>query len=433
MAAKYRYVDYKKKYGNLMYFNGNKDQYIHGWYPFVEGYSKHFIRSIIKEFSVLPERCLDPFAGSGTTALELQKLGIECHSFEVSPFMHLLSRAKLDTSYQADAFLERVESIHRYLNNHMDNILEIMPPAKFKTLYDQGLTRKWNFDLEVMKGIQDIRYSIDQYANDQYKDLFMVALASILMQVSNVYKNGKCISYKKNWQTVSFNRRDVHETFLKKLKTVFIQDLRILDEYRNRGTLLSNKDLCHFGDVRASLGIIENNSIDLVITSPPYLNSRDYTDTYMVELRTLGLLDTHDTIREHRKKTLRSHVQINWETVNYKKIKPLNTTMKKIMKNKDHFWNTSIPEMILGYFEDMDTLFEQLYRTLAPEGRIYFNVANSAYYGTEIKTDKICAEIAESHGFEVREIRVARTIKPSSQQSKDIKALNESVLVLIKN
>ena len=41
-------------------------------------------------------------------------------------------------------------------------------------------------------------------------------------------------------------------------------------------------------DCYVGIKSIPDNSIDLVITSPPYLNSRDYTDTYMLELKTLG-------------------------------------------------------------------------------------------------------------------------------------------------
>ena len=45
----YKYVDYVDKYGRIMQFNKNKDVGIHRWYPFVEGYSREFINSIVDE------------------------------------------------------------------------------------------------------------------------------------------------------------------------------------------------------------------------------------------------------------------------------------------------------------------------------------------------------------------------------------------------
>ena len=76
----YLYTDFLEQYGRIMQFNKNKTEPFHRWYPFVEGYSKEFIQSIIQEMDKSTLTCLEPFSGSGTTALELQNLGIECHS-----------------------------------------------------------------------------------------------------------------------------------------------------------------------------------------------------------------------------------------------------------------------------------------------------------------------------------------------------------------
>lgn len=45
----YKYVDYFDSYGRIMQFNKNKKEPIHRWYPFVEGYSREFISSILDE------------------------------------------------------------------------------------------------------------------------------------------------------------------------------------------------------------------------------------------------------------------------------------------------------------------------------------------------------------------------------------------------
>ena len=49
--GRFKLVNYNEKYGSIMQFNKNKNTYIHGWYPFVEGYSKEFIRSIVSEYA----------------------------------------------------------------------------------------------------------------------------------------------------------------------------------------------------------------------------------------------------------------------------------------------------------------------------------------------------------------------------------------------
>ena len=431
---KYNRVEYFDKYDRIMQFNKNKDAYIHGWYPFVEGYSRDFIRSIIKELDYTPTHCLEPFTGSGTTPLELQKLDIKCTSFEVSPFMYLLATTKMDTTYTTLDFEKNLKKIKEELESiYNKKIEEILPTPKFRTIVEKKGLSKWNFDREVMNGILDIKYAISCINEKRYQNLFRISLASILLDVSNLYRNGKCLSYKKNWKKITYSRKEIHGKFLDKLESIFYTDICKLEDYSKIKLLSSNKDNCILGDVREKINKVDDNTIDLVITSPPYLNSRDYTDSYMIELRMLDFIKDYSDLRELRKSTLRSHVQIKWDNVEILEIELLKEAIDNIQEYEGQFWNSSLLNMIKGYFEDMDILFNELYKKLVPNGTIFFNVANSAYYGVEIKTDEIIAEIAENNGFKVREIREARKIKPSSQQKNDIDYLVESVIVMYKS
>ena len=63
-------------------------------------------------------------------------------------------------------------------------------------------------------------------------------------------------------------------------------------------------------------------------------------------------------------------------------------------------------------------------------GKIYFNVANSAYYGVEVPVDLIVSDIAEAQGFEVQEIRKARDLKTSPQQKGKVEKLRESIIII---
>lgn len=65
-------------------------------------------------------------------------------------------------------------------------------------------------------------------------------------------------------------------------------------------------------------------------------------------------------------------------------------------------------------------------------GRVYFNVSNSAYFNVLINTLEICASIAEQEGFTVLEIRDARKLKTSPQQQEKVEKLLEGVIVLEK-
>ena len=420
----YKHVDYFKTYGRIMQFNKNKKEAIHRWYPFVEGYSREFIQSIISEMGTANLVCLEPFSGSGTTALELQNYGIPCFSFEVNPLMYLIARVKMENGYE----LEKIDFWHNFIVQERDHI-SVNLTTVFNTLYQGAGKKKWNYNKAVAIAVEKLRCTIDTITEEIYKDLFKVALASILLDVSNLYRNGKCLSYKKDWETKTVTEVDVYAKFDDKVLNELKVDIANLDGPKS----INNKNRLYNEDSRVGIEKrIEDNSIDLVITSPPYLNSRDYTDTYMLELKTLGFTKTYDEIKALREKTLRSHVQIKWKDKSCVNNQLLNDTLKKLedAAQSTELWNESILDMIRLYFVDMQNIFQVLYKKMKVKGRIYFNVSNSAYFNILINTLEICASIAENEGFKVLEIRDARNLKTSPQQKEKVENLLEGVIVL---
>lgn len=422
----YTHVDYFEIYGRIMQFNKNKKVPFHRWYPFVEGYSREFIRSIVEEMGRDNLVCLDPFSGSGTTTLELQNCGIPCFAFEVNPLMYLVSKVKLVTGYK----LYQFDYWYNYiLTRRAEQKVALI--TVFSTLYQGDGKKKWNYNTEVGIAIEKLWQVIQSIPEEIYRELFTVALASILLDVSNLYRNGKCLSYKRDWE----NRKIMEEDVFDKFDYKVINELRCdIEEYSARSSVNNKERLFHQDSRTGITDKIMNNGIDLVITSPPYLNSRDYTDTYMLELKTLGFTNTTKQILELRQKTLRSHVQIRWSDLSCVDNQILKNTLKKLeeaSKNTEK-WNESLIDMVRLYFVDIENIFRVLYVKMKPSGRIYFNVSNSAYFNVLIDTLEICASIAEQEGFEVIEIRDARKLKTSPQQQQEVGKLLEGVIVLEK-
>lgn len=422
----YKHTDYFKKYGRIMQFNKNKKEPFHRWYPFVEGYSREFIQSIVKEMDRDNLVCLEPFSGSGTTALELQNCGISCFAFEVNPLMYLIARVKLENGYEIERFSYWYDYILKKRTKQ-----RVKLTTEFNTLYQSDEKKKWNFNTDIGIAVEKLRQAIETIPEEIYRELFKVALAAILLDVSNLYRNGKCLSYKPNWKDRKISEKDVFDKFDDKV----INELKYDIESSMKQSKVNNKMRLFNEDSRTGIASeIENDSIDLVITSPPYLNSRDYTDTYMLELKTLGFTKTNEEIKELRTKTLRSHVQIKWDDTSNLNNELLKNTLKELEEaSKDiEKWNESIIDMVRLYFVDMQNIFHVLYEKMKKNGRIYFNVSNSAYFNVLINTLEICASIAEQVGFKVLEIRDARKLKTSPQQKEKIGKLLEGVVVLEK-
>jgi DNA modification methylase len=429
MDVAFEIKDFSAVYDSIMQFNKNKSVSIHQWYPFVEGYSREFIESILNEIDYTPNRVLEPFSGSGTTALELQHKDIECISFEVSPFMHLLSSVKLYKGYNSKRLKEVIRTFKENLLSSPKEIRQHQEIPFGKTVVKRVESKKWNFNDEALDGILDIKFAIKKINEPAYENLFKIVLASILLEVSNLFRNGKCLSYKKDWNSRPIlSRAHVHKTFLDKLENLILRDILALEETLSKETL-SNYPNLHFGDVRSCIKNVPDDSIDLIITSPPYLNSRDYTDIYMLELKVLDLIKNYEELSNLRRNTLRSHVQVKYGTLETLDIPTLKAYLEKVSTKQIGLWNNDLLNMIRGYFLDMEQLFIEFKRVMLPNKFIYFNVANSAYFGEEIIVDQIISEIAVKLGFKLVEIRKARNLKASSQQSGTIRHLRESVII----
>lgn len=425
----YPIIDCTEKYHSIMVFDKNKNVPVHRWYPFVEGYSKEFIDDILSELTYSPKCVLEPFCGSGTTPVELQLRGIKCYSFEVSPFMYLLATTKMCADYKSTELQDVIECLKNALKKVPEHIRDYEKIPFGPTVVNTGNLKKYNFHDSAIDGLLDIRYAIkNAISNDNYRNLCLIAMASIIMETSNMFRNGKCLSYRKGWQEKVLSRQDIHERFIKKLSKDILEDVRSASLRSNK---MDNSRYCIYGDVRANIDRVPADTVDLIITSPPYLNSRDYTDIYMLELKVLELIRSYEELRKLRGSTVRSHVQVRYETLRPINNERLIDCIKAMKEQKDILlWNADIINMICGYFEDMQVLFKSFRRVMRKGGKIYFNVANSAYFGVEVPVDLIVSDIAESQGFVIQEIRKARDLLTSPQQKGKVGKLRESVIVI---
>lgn len=408
---------------DLVSFGSNKHIPMHRWYSLIEGYGREFVRRIIGELDTFPKTCLDPFGGVGTTALTCQELGIQCHSFEVNPFFFEVARAKLRMDYSPSNFEKLIIEFESYLKRCKAK--RQYPKLESKTFFEEVNKTKWIFNKEVSYGIVDILERIKKI-DKTYAGLFRVALGNILVEVSNVYKNGKCLAYRKDWKERTRTRKDVHEKFLHICKKVILTDLKA---NQKQIPLVHNFLNFEHGDSRKKIDSLKNNSIDLVITSPPYLNSRDYTDIYRLELWILGYINKFNDEQELRKSALTSHVQIQLEDKPYPKLKEIKEFLQHLESLNGQLWNKNIPNMVKGYFYDFDLLFKSMKPKLKKNAKVFINVSNSAYGGKICEVDKILAKLAVKNGYKFEEIRIARHISSAKKQQLT-ERLRESVIVL---
>ena len=119
-----RIYDLSEQYSKFVPFTTNNIYPIHNWYRFKEGFSRDLVNLIIGSLGLNSPICLDPFAGSGTTPLASQEVGIICHSIEVNPFLFHLAKVKLHTNYSIEDFDKSLNIIRKTLKVCLHNDFE---------------------------------------------------------------------------------------------------------------------------------------------------------------------------------------------------------------------------------------------------------------------------------------------------------------------
>lgn len=186
---------------------GVKDVPFQRWFNFKEAFSPKFVIDSIEKTPIKVNKILDPFGGSGTTALTSQMLGIQPTTIEVNPFIADLVESKLQP-YEIDSLIENWISVAKNVELYSPD-LDSLYAGGPSTLYKRESLERWLFDTSVLYRITQYRLSIEALTDEPNKRLLKVLLGAILVPLSNVVISGKGRRYRQNWQSRTVTHKDV--------------------------------------------------------------------------------------------------------------------------------------------------------------------------------------------------------------------------------
>ena len=388
----------------------------HRWYYYKEGFSSDLVQKAIEDSDIAEnDLVIDPFNGSGTVTLTSALIVFNSIGYEVNPFTSFLSKAKLGT-ISDKKFLTVKASVLNACESLTYTSLQ-----EYSTFSDNGKNRDWLFNPEVLQSFESGWLNTFKYNGDT-RNIMQLALIASAMDNCNARKDGKCLKYKNNWQELNLNQETYINSLSKRLDEIQ-SDLQI--------SHIIKRAKVECGDSRK---IIEKNlkeKFKLCITSPPYLNTFDYSDIYRPELFLGKFLNKHTDLYDLRLTTVRSHVQARWDLPTENDFGTLyKTALIGIIQKKDILMHKEIPNMIQAYFEDMKNLLCVLKSKAQPDASLWMVVSTSAYADIEIPVDLILAEIGIKQGWYLREIGVLRYVKKrKTKHSPNINELRESVII----
>lgn len=391
----------------------------HRWYYYKEGFSPFLVEKAIEQTGIgKDDLIIDPFNGSGTSTLTSSLLGHKSLGIEVNPFTSFLSEVKIKNANVTELEKWKVKVL-----KSCDKGIP-SPLIGFSTFSKTDKLDKWLFNNSVLNSFESGWQLANSISSYDVRKLVRLSLISAAMQNCNATRDGKCLRYRENWERNKFGRNSFNEALELSLTNIItdIQEKPIIEK-----AIIIN------GDCRNILQSTNQfKSFKLCITSPPYLNTFDYTDIYRPELFLGKFIYDADSLYKLRLETVRSHVQAKWKEPTQNDFGFLyEKTIKHINENKENLMSKYIPMMIQAYFEDMLNVLKQLKAKADKDAQVWFVVSNSAYAGYEVPVDLIIGDLASKAGWFLKDIAVLRYLKKrKTKYSTNITQLRESAIIL---
>lgn len=374
---------------------------IHRWFKYPAGFSYKLVEAFIEDYGLGAESwLLDPFAGCGTTPVVAKQRGVNSVGIEAHPFVHWVACVKCFWEFDV---AQLHQDMHRLLTHlhHLPDFPGDEGNANFPELIHKCYSPE---NLWVLKCIRD---SIAAFAStEQAADFFRLALTDTLRGASKAGTGWPYIAPSKYHEK---NERPALEVFSQTVQGM-VRDLGIvLAEH----TLSSVQTRLLLMDTRQPYPI-EPESVDLAITSPPYLNNYDYADRTRLEMYFFGWADTWRdiTIQVRDKLIIAATTQIrrgefgknplngDLQELEPKLYRELSSKVSQLSENRLHKGGKkSYDLMVAGYFNDMLEVLRQVYRVMKRGSTFVLVLGDSAPYGVHIPTEQYLGRIGLAVGF----------------------------------
>lgn len=367
----------------------NKLEPIHRWYNYIEGYSSQLVKDELDQLEHEHIRSVyDPFGGTGTTVLAASIKGFSPYYSETNPFMNAVVHTKINTVINICGHPSKITQLKQF-GECLDHFHY---GSGASSLSWDGFEKYYTED--ALSRILTIKEQIHKLEDEDVKNILMLALSAIAVPSSKMIRRGD-LRYAKPFEKKS--SESVTDLFRQKLDD-------IINDIEQFGHTVAMPAHALAPDCR---NIAEENLIDCVITSPPYLNGTNYIRNTKLELKMNDYVKSENDLALFHSKGIVSGIN------NVSKRNTTNIIIPQIQKYIDRLQKCSydkrIPVMISNYFYDMNEVFIHLRQIMKANAVFIMDIGDSQFAGIHIPTHEILTELCRNSGFLPYKDQVIRT------------------------
>ncbi len=241
--------------------NYNTNYLTHNFHSYPAKFIPKVPRETILSFTKEGDTILDPFCGSGTALVEAKLLNRGAIGIDLNPVAVLVSKAKttkLDL-HEIGQTLQTVSEIKKRINEYYSSghISDDVVTPDFSNI------EHW-FQPDVITELAIMKCCIQKVKDENLRNYLYTAFSSIIVNVSNQESDTRFAAINKEVKQLS--------PFYEFKKKIHNMNKRMLEF----SMTASDSQVSVYLADSTNLSFIGDNTIDHIVTSPPYANTYDY-------------------------------------------------------------------------------------------------------------------------------------------------------------
>ncbi len=410
-------------YWDFVFYNKKYTHNIHT-YPamMIPPIPKHLIKAI-KTYQPQIKNILDPFVGSGTVLLEGLLAGLDVFGLDLNPLACLIAKAKCTPIQPEILQRENKALLEKVVSDIKNDKLELTPPDFYNINY-------WFKDY-IIKHLQIIQQRIKEVKKQDIKLLCKVAFSETVRSCSNT-RNSEFKLYRMPKEKLNEFNPSVIDVFEANLKKCELGMAELYKCYRGgRGTEVLARDTRNFN---------LNEKMDLMITSPPYGDSRTtvaYGQFSRLSLQWLDL-DGCDYISSKIEKERLDKYLLGGSNNAGKNNLPSETLkeiLREIMKR-----DKERAQDVLSFYLDLNKSIKAITKHMKVNSYQFWVVGNRTVRKITIPTDVIISELGAQYNLKtvitiprnISSKRMPKENSPTNEKGKKFPTMDKENIVVLR-
>lgn len=408
---------YKRKVDDRWSFKeANTKEFTHCYHTYPAMMIPQIARTLIEEYKPKGrlDLILDPYMGSGTTLVEASLAGINSIGTDLNPLARLMGKVKT-TPYNNESILKQFREIQTELifytkdkvkEHNFDRI------SNYSFWYNEDTLLKLSYLSQLIKNIKD-------------KDFFNVVLSEVVREVSFT-RNGEFKRYRMNEASIAKFNPDTFTLFEKKA----LRNIEGLKAYNSEAKHNVNASIYDFNTMYGiPIDIIKDGDVDMVVTSPPYGDSRT-TVAYGQFSRWANEWFNFDNAK-NLDKLLMGGKKATEEIFK-------TASIRDVLDEIDSLEHKRYLEVV-SFLNDYYQSIENVAKSVRSGGTVCYVVGDRRVKGVQIPLDYFTAEMFEKFGFKhkitiVREIpnkRMPALTSPTNKAGAKVSTMSHEYIVIL--